>query len=83
MKQILKKNSFYSGNFFYQISYSKIFKPNFGVILNISHDHLERHKTFSNYVKTKLKLIFSMNKNDYAFLNKANQFSKIFLKLKT
>ena len=66
----------------YQISYSKIFKPNFGVILNISHDHLERHKTFSNYVKTKLKLIFSMNKNDYAFLNKADPVFKNILKTK-
>ena len=66
----------------YQISYSKIFKPNFGIILNISHDHLERHKTFSNYVKTKLKLIFSMNKNDYAFLNKADPVFKNILKTK-
>ena len=28
-----------------------------GVITNITHEHLDYHKTFDNYVKTKLKLI--------------------------
>ncbi|MDO8638897.1 MAG: UDP-N-acetylmuramoyl-L-alanyl-D-glutamate--2,6-diaminopimelate ligase [Candidatus Daviesbacteria bacterium] len=30
-----------------------------GVITNVTHDHLDYHKTFANYVKTKLKLVKS------------------------
>ena len=41
----------------YQIEYSKNFKANYAIILNITPDHLERHGTFANYVKAKLKLI--------------------------
>ena len=64
----------------YQISYSKIFKPNYGILLNISPDHLERHKTINNYIKTKFKLIFSLKNNDYGFINKKDLIQKQFLK---
>ena len=60
----------------YQISYSKIFKPNYGILLNISPDHLERHKTINNYIKTKFKLIFSLKNNDYGFINKKDLIQK-------
>ena len=66
----------------YQISYSKIFKPNYGILLNISPDHLERHKTINNYIKTKFKLIFSLEKNDYGFINKSDLIQKKFIKNK-
>ena len=64
----------------YQISYSKIFKPNYGILLNISPDHLERHKTINNYIKTKFKLIFSLKNNDYGFVNKKDLIQKQFIK---
>tara|TARA_Y100001970_G_scaffold268786_1_gene360450 strand:- start:38 stop:1342 length:1305 start_codon:yes stop_codon:yes gene_type:complete len=60
----------------YQISYSKIFKANYVILLNISPDHLERHKTFNNYLQTKFKLIYSLKKNDYAFINKGEKIFK-------
>ena len=41
----------------YQLEYSKIFKTKYAVILNLSPDHIERHKTLSNYIKAKFKLI--------------------------
>ena len=66
----------------YQISYSKIFKPNYGILLNISPDHLERHKTINNYIKTKFKLIYSLEKNNYGFVNKTDPMQKKFLKNK-
>ncbi len=66
----------------YQISYSKIFKPNYGVLLNISPDHLERHKTINNYIKTKFKLILSLKKNDYGYINKNDLIQKNFIKNK-
>ena len=40
----------------YQIDYSKIIKLNKAIILNISPDHLDRHKTLMKYIKTKLKI---------------------------
>ena len=66
----------------YQISYSRIFKPNYGVLLNISPDHLERHKTIKNYIKTKFKLIYSLKKNDHGFINSSDPIQKKFLKNK-
>ncbi len=66
----------------YQISYCKIFKPNYAILLNISPDHLERHKTINNYVKTKFKLILSLKKNDYGFVNKKDPLQKKFIKYK-
>ena len=82
-KNITKKTIFVFEISSYQISYSKIFKPNYGVLLNISPDHLERHKTFNNYLKTKFKLIFSLKKYDYAFINKEEILFRKFLITKT
>ena len=41
----------------YQLEYSKLFKSNISLILNISPDHLERHKTIHRYVSAKFKLV--------------------------
>ena len=41
----------------YQIDYSKIFKTNYGIILNISPDHLERHGSLKNCINAKFKLL--------------------------
>ena len=45
----------------YQIDYSKIIKLNKAVILNISPDHLDRHRTLMKYIKTKLKIFDFVN----------------------
>ena len=57
----------------YQLDYSKIFKSKFAIILNISTDHLERHKTLNNYVNAKFKLIKSQSANSIAFVKKNDQ----------
>ena len=41
----------------YQLEYSQIFQSKYAVILNISPDHLERHKTINKYVKSKIKIL--------------------------
>ena len=64
----------------YQIEYSKYFKTDFAIILNISPNHLERHKTFKNYIKSKFGLIKSQKKNSFAFIEKNNNFLKEELK---
>ncbi len=60
----------------YQIEYSKYFKTDFAVILNISPNHLERHGTFKNYIKSKFRLIKNQKKNSFAFIEKNNNFLK-------
>ena len=60
----------------YQIEYSKMFKSNYAIILNISPDHLERHGSINNYVKAKFKLIKNQNDKDFAFLNTRNKYLK-------
>ena len=52
----------------YQIDYSQYFKTDYAFILNISPDHLERHKSIQQYTHAKFKLILNQNKNFYAFV---------------
>ena len=49
----------------YQLEFTKYFKSNHAAILNISPDHMERHKTMKNYIKVKTK-IFDHQKNQKA-----------------
>ncbi len=75
-KKITPKTIFVIEASSYQIEYSKKFKANYAVILNITPDHLERHETFSNYVKAKLKLFRNQTNKDYSFLNMNNKLLK-------
>ncbi len=56
----------------YQLEYSKYFKSEYSLIINLSPDHLERHGNFKNYIKAKFKLIRNQSKNNYAFIEKNN-----------
>ena len=60
-KNIKKNTIFVIEASSYQIEYSKFFKANYALILNISPDHLERHGNFRKYVKIKLKLFNKKN----------------------
>jgi len=68
-KKINNKTVFVIEASSYQLEYSQLFKSNISLILNISPDHLERHKTISRYVKAKFKLIKNQSKEDFAILN--------------
>jgi len=75
-KKITTKTIFVVEVSSYQIAYSKIFKANYASILNVSPDHLERHGTFTNYVKSKFKLFRNQTNKDYSFLNSKNKHLK-------
>ena len=60
----------------YQLEYSKLFKSNISIILNISPDHLERHKSINKYVNAKFKLVKNQSKIDLAILNTKNFYIK-------
>jgi UDP-N-acetylmuramoylalanine--D-glutamate ligase len=75
-KKITKKTIFVIEASSYQLEYSKVFRSNIAVILNISPDHLERHKTLKNYIRAKFKLIKNQTKKDYAIINTNNVYIK-------
>ena len=56
----------------YQLEYSKFFKSEYSLILNLSPDHLERHGNFKKYAKAKFKLIQNQSKNNYAYIENKN-----------
>ena len=56
----------------YQLDYSQFFNSDYSLILNLSSDHLERHKSFVKYVKAKFKLIQNQSKNNFAFIENRN-----------
>jgi UDP-N-acetylmuramoylalanine--D-glutamate ligase len=45
------------------------FRPRIAVILNITPDHLDRHKTFANYVNAKARIFENQGADDFAVLN--------------
>lgn len=53
----------------FQLEGIDTFKPHISAILNITPDHLDRHKTFEKYVEEKAKVLKNQTKTDYAILN--------------
>lgn len=45
------------------------FRPRIAVVLNITPDHLDRHKTFDNYVNAKARIFENQRADDFAVLN--------------
>ena len=60
----------------YQLQYSRLFRSKYAAILNISPDHLDRHKNIKNYIKIKSKIFFAQNNSDYSYINSKNKYSK-------
>jgi len=65
----------------YQLEYSKLFHSKYAAILNISPDHLDRHKNINNYTKIKSKIFFGQNSSDYSLINNENKYSKSIKKI--
>jgi len=87
-KKISKKTIFVIEASSYQIDYSKIFKTNYAIILNISPDHLERHGSLKNYINAKFKLLKNQSRKDFAYINTKDKYlrnkiksSKVFSKI--
>ena len=70
VKKKKKKTIFIIEASSYQLEYSKIFRSKYAAILNLSPDHIERHKTINKYVKAKFKLLKSQSKGHLAFVKK-------------
>ena len=53
----------------YQLETATGFRPWIGAMLNVSPDHLARHKTLHEYAHVKAKLFANQGKGDHAILN--------------
>ena len=70
VKNFQKKTIFIVEASSYQLEYSQLFKSKFAAILNLSPDHIERHKTLNKYVNAKFKLLKNQLKGYLAFVKK-------------
>ena len=53
----------------YQLETIKHFRPIGAIMLNITPDHLARHKTMENYIAAKERIFENQLKSDYLVLN--------------
>jgi len=53
----------------FQLERCETLRPKIGILLNISPDHLNRHKDFSHYISLKFSLFSNQRAEDYAVVN--------------
>ncbi|MCS7259050.1 MAG: UDP-N-acetylmuramoyl-L-alanine--D-glutamate ligase [candidate division WOR-3 bacterium] len=53
----------------FQLERCEYFTPHIGILLNISYDHLDRHKTLAEYRDVKFKIFKNQTGNDFAIVN--------------
>ncbi len=53
----------------YQLESTYNIKPKVAIIINLSHDHLERHKTYQNYIDAKKRIYMNQSSEDFLVLN--------------
>jgi len=53
----------------FQLETIQTFRPRVAVILNITPDHLDRHRTFQTYVDAKARIFENQQTSDFAVLN--------------
>ena len=56
----------------FQLEGIKEFHPHISAVLNITPDHLNRHKTMENYIDQKSRVFLNQTPNDITILNKDN-----------
>lgn len=56
----------------FQLETIQEFKPHIAAILNITEDHLNRHKTMENYSDTKARIFMNQTEADYLVVNYDN-----------
>jgi UDP-N-acetylmuramoylalanine--D-glutamate ligase len=53
----------------FQLETIQTFRPQIAVVLNITPDHLDRHRTFAAYVDAKARIFENQNPSDFSVLN--------------
>jgi UDP-N-acetylmuramoylalanine--D-glutamate ligase len=55
----------------FQLDLSRQFRPDVGVLLNISQDHLDRYKNFEEYINSKWSIFKNQTSSDTAVINQS------------
>ena len=82
VKKIKSKTIFVVEASSYQLEYSKIFTSKYAAILNISPDHIERHKSLKRYVQAKLSLLNNQSKKSFGFVKKDDLLINKYLRIR-
>ncbi len=53
----------------FQLETIQTFRPKVAVVLNVTPDHLDRHRTFETYVDAKARIFENQHADDFAVLN--------------
>lgn len=53
----------------FQLETIQMFRPKVAVVLNVTPDHLDRHRTFEDYVDAKARIFENQGSDDFAVLN--------------
>lgn len=54
----------------FQLEWVEQFRPQIGVFLNLSEDHLDRHGSFAHYGRTKRRLFAQQRQSDWVVMNR-------------
>ncbi|MCL2397908.1 MAG: UDP-N-acetylmuramoyl-L-alanine--D-glutamate ligase, partial [Defluviitaleaceae bacterium] len=60
----------------FQLETIRNFHPKISAVLNMTEDHLDRHKTMENYVAAKERIFENQGANDYCVLNYDNEYTR-------
>jgi UDP-N-acetylmuramoylalanine--D-glutamate ligase len=60
----------------FQLESCQSLKPSVAVVLNMTPDHLNRHKTMENYISMKERIFKNQDENDFTVLNYDNDITK-------
>ncbi len=60
----------------YQLEAQDSFHPNVALVLNLTPDHLKRHKTMAGYAAAKARIFRNMTKSDAAILNGSDKWCR-------
>ena len=51
----------------FQLSHSKLIRPDYAILLNITNDHLDWHGTMKHYINSKFKLFKLQEKKKFCY----------------
>ncbi len=57
----------------FQLEHVQHFHPRFALILNITPDHLDRHKNFTEYLRLKKRIFENQDRDDWLIVNYADE----------
>src|SRR6202007_1530452 len=57
----------------FQLETIQTFRPKVAVVLNVTPDHLDRHRTFEAYVDAKARIFENQQASDFAVLNEDDE----------